>query len=566
MNTAHKNLSLFSLVLLAGAASSASAQSLVSSGLLHSSVGAGQLTEISARRVPVRNLGSSGNDGVDIQLHSLQGGQVEIDMGPLFDPANAGKEIKIKHKGWDGLIYGTHRRTAGGGGGSGGSVAIQDEVDFSAMGSVQLRAIATFSDGTTADISAGFGSSLSFTSLYAEDPTSPPVATMGAGKASFSDLSFMATLHNSRPATIVVPRGEGQFYIYPDVITMSFRPICIVAPCPGDWTNLQSMEITSTLPEFECSNAALDWSWGTSNPTTIGSSGLGAGRVLLHGTPGSVIEELHNTDLDGDGVPDVAIRCGGVDTLPDTRGIVTTFNSPPTDHFSFRHNKTGHITLMKFTDDEGDEMRISTVTDPISDATQLIPDMSSLGSDQVLVTALDGNNNPLGSYIIISGTGLVAVGNPHCLPGFVPIYERVGNVLIWVGCRIGYFDLVIPGGGTLPGVQSLRFEPINPVASLDSLASLSVESCCEDIIIGDLRFIGPVGPVCDSIDFNNDTGFFDPMDIDAFLSVFSEGPCIPDTAACNDIDFNNDGSLFDPCDINAFLLTFAEGPCTLCGE
>jgi hypothetical protein len=93
-----------------------------------------------------------------------------------------------------------------------------------------------------------------------------------------------------------------------------------------------------------------------------------------------------------------------------------------------------------------------------------------------------------------------------------------------------------------------------------------VESCCEDIIIGDLRFIGPVGPVCDSIDFNNDTGFFDPMDIDAFLSVFSEGPCIPDTAACNDIDFNNDGSLFDPCDINAFLLTFAEGPCTLCGE
>ncbi len=73
------------------------------------------------------------------------------------------------------------------------------------------------------------------------------------------------------------------------------------------------------------------------------------------------------------------------------------------------------------------------------------------------------------------------------------------------------------------------------------------------------------GACCDSIDFNNDTSLFDPQDIDAFLSVYSEGPCIPATATCNDIDFNNDGSLFDPCDIDSFLLVFSEGPCTLCG-
>jgi hypothetical protein len=35
---------------------------------------------------------------------------------------------------------------------------------------------------------------------------------------------------------------------------------------------------------------------------------------------------------------------------------------------------------------------------------------------------------------------------------------------------------------------------------------------------------------------------------------------------CDDIDFKNDGSVFDPCDINAFLLVFSEGPCTTCGE
>ena len=74
------------------------------------------------------------------------------------------------------------------------------------------------------------------------------------------------------------------------------------------------------------------------------------------------------------------------------------------------------------------------------------------------------------------------------------------------------------------------------------------------------------GPVCDGVDFNNDGSVFDPTDIDAFLSVFSEGPCIPAGATCNDVDFNNDGSIFDPCDIDAFLLVFSEGPCTLCGE
>jgi hypothetical protein len=71
---------------------------------------------------------------------------------------------------------------------------------------------------------------------------------------------------------------------------------------------------------------------------------------------------------------------------------------------------------------------------------------------------------------------------------------------------------------------------------------------------------------CDSIDFNNDGASFDPQDIDAFLSVFSEGPCIPASATCSDIDFNNDGAVFDPCDINAFLTVFSEGPCSNCGD
>ncbi|MFO0856239.1 MAG: hypothetical protein U0640_02640 [Phycisphaerales bacterium] len=75
--------------------------------------------------------------------------------------------------------------------------------------------------------------------------------------------------------------------------------------------------------------------------------------------------------------------------------------------------------------------------------------------------------------------------------------------------------------------------------------------------------LSPQNLFCDSIDFNNDTSVFDPVDIDAFLSVYSEGPCVPDTATCNDIDFNNDASIFDPADIDAFLRVYSEGPCVL---
>jgi|GEM_PF-411006 len=74
------------------------------------------------------------------------------------------------------------------------------------------------------------------------------------------------------------------------------------------------------------------------------------------------------------------------------------------------------------------------------------------------------------------------------------------------------------------------------------------------------------GRACDDVDFNNDGSSFDPTDVDAFLSVFSEGPCIPANATCNDIDFNNDGAFFDPCDVASFLLQFSEGPCTQCGQ
>jgi hypothetical protein len=117
--------------------------------------------------------------------------------------------------------------------------------------------------------------------------------------------------------------------------------------------------------------------------------------------------------------------------------------------------------------------------------------------------------------------------------------------------------VLAPGSYIFRGSTSTRSpEGLNNTGSESDASSIDLT----------LTIAAPLGNTCDSIDFNNDGSSFDPQDIDAFLSVFSEGPCVPGNSTCNDIDFNNDGSLFDPCDIDAFVLVFSEGPCTACGQ
>ncbi len=75
-----------------------------------------------------------------------------------------------------------------------------------------------------------------------------------------------------------------------------------------------------------------------------------------------------------------------------------------------------------------------------------------------------------------------------------------------------------------------------------------------------MRMVQIASP-CDPIDFNNDGVLFDIMDIEAFLSRFTEGPCVPRGGNCNDVDFNNDGSYYEVDDVESFLTVFTEGEC-----
>lgn len=104
--------------------------SVYASGIAHDPVGSAQLGPVNGRRLPVRNLGSSGQDGVEIKLQSMFGGGVEIDTNPFS--STAGAEIKIRHKGWDGVIYGNHRCV------SNGDNTTIDTYDYSPMGATSI--------------------------------------------------------------------------------------------------------------------------------------------------------------------------------------------------------------------------------------------------------------------------------------------------------------------------------------------------------------------------------------------------------------------------------------------
>jgi hypothetical protein len=149
--------------------------------------------------------------------------------------------------------------------------------------------------------------------------------------------------------------------------------------------------------------------------------------------------------------------------------------------------------------------------------------------------------------------------------GVVGVYEKF-NVNTSLGFRAFYWS---PRAGFIDVMPDRRMTPDQaqnfPIAVSPDGTRVAIG---DGLLTGDpsLLLIALDDTTCDSIDFNNDGIRFDPTDIDAFFSVFSEGQCIPSTTSCNDVDFNNDGSIFDPCDVDSFIRVFSEGPCTSCGE
>jgi hypothetical protein len=167
----------------------------------------------------------------------------------------------------------------------------------------------------------------------------------------------------------------------------------------------------------------------------------------------------------------------------------------------------------------------------------------------------------------VSADGQVIVGSQYRILPFLGARWQLqeARALVWVNRLPRTLQSILTAQGVnLGGVIPVIITGISDDGR--TLTGAGIASIASDSPI--VSFVATILPpgVCDDIDFNRDGSRFDPTDINAFLSVFSEGPCIPAGANCRDIDFNNDGSLFDPCDIDSFLLVFSEGPCTICGS
>jgi hypothetical protein len=554
--------------MLFSAAGRAIGQVEYGSGLLHLPLGGATLDPATDRRVPVRNIGSSGQDGVEVRFQSVLGGEATIDVTPLYSGAVTSGEIKIRHKGWDGLIYGTHRASPPGAGGPG----VRWESDFADMGALSVR-VRCFDDaGNQIDEFVESGSMVASIDLGTYGPGEPVFVTggAGAGKATFKEFTITKRYAKATPKLFLTVAGGPR--MVSGVAAVELVPIiCITEPCPTSWPNLRSLEMTATgMTEGEVSNAALDWSWGVCNSGSYQcGSGLNSGRALVHGGGGGggggaggsrITEELQ--DVNGDGAPDVCVRATNVSNDLST---AVTISVPAGAESASVHGNCcrGHVIIMKAFDDAGHEMRLGSFDNPATGGTELTPDFSTLGAAGAMFTAYDAGGVVLGSgFIAIGGTATINY-NALCGPGAFPqfVLDKFGKPY-FIGCG-QYYDLVAPGQAPIAGVASVKFEPVGAVESFGTLTAIGAGSSSvgggagDDIVLGDYRVVG--APQCDSIDFNGDGIFPDNQDAVDFIDVFAGAPC--PTGMCGDLDFNNDGIFPDNADITKYLEVLAGAPC-----
>ncbi len=523
------------------------------SGILHTPIGTAMLEAAVGRRLPVHNLGSSGQDGVEIKFRTAQGGSVDVDMSHHFGPSNVGRSLRTRYKGWDGTIKGRYTAIATFSDGS--TQDVSEECDFSPLGPVHIEMTCVSSTGVVTVLPIRESPTLAWTSQCPLNPATQPSWSMGAGKASFSDLSLMISLKRSgTPSTIHYPTSTGGVITVPDVVAIQCRPICIVAPCPGDWTNLGSMMVMTDTPELDVSDAMIkvEPCAGCPNGPTDNDG--------VYATGSATISEVQ-TDITGDGAPDTVYRTR-CPNLGSSGQDGVEIKWPPATTGARERWGNGHVTLMKvFDDTTGAESRLTVSKDPlVPGRTTFSPDDSAMGTTQTLVTAYDGSDNPIATFILATGGVAVLDEGALCPPGSYPTWAYIGNKKFFTGCHY-YMDFTIPGGPSIPNVHSVSFEPLNPTTNMDFISRVGLyTNDGEDIVRGAIEII-PDGPACDSTDFNQDGLFPDTMDIDDFLSVFSGGLCSDGTLCNSDTDFNNDGLFPDTMDIDSLLSVFSGGPC-----
>ncbi|HZW07250.1 MAG TPA: hypothetical protein VFF65_09005, partial [Phycisphaerales bacterium] len=452
------------------------------SGLQMLPVGSATLGVPAERRLPVHNLGSSGQDGVSIQCPNGRSVGCDVDLTELLN--TPGATFKAVYADYSLAIPAQHRvRAGGGGGGAGGSI---HEFDFSAMSAIGVRWVVR--DNTGAMLAEGTsGGPVLETQV---SPTHPGSGTnqwtmrtrINELEAVLKNLGLLACCR-SGPVTFSVP-GLAPI---PNASSIECFPIiCITSPCPGGWTGVSSMKVTAGgVPSLLVSEASRGVPvYPINDPPVLHA------QVLVYATGALQIEEpcaglpencppadpeLRVTGWSGAGDDFLAIECSGAERLTHNgivhrdiaaRGLsvdydyVPAMSSPPGENPGVvieaqgRKWGNGHVTLMKLYDDQ----------EPATGARLLRFDATGMGSDACTAECRDAGGTLLHSQTVTSADTVRVDGlmGPRMSTNLTVNRQT---------CRLaGRYTM--PGGAVVNGVDSIEFRPINPKAAV------GISRCC----------------------------------------------------------------------------------------
>ncbi|MCE7973849.1 MAG: hypothetical protein DYG92_05900 [Leptolyngbya sp. PLA1] len=546
MNTA-QTLSAASLVALASACASAQI-SAYASGLLHRSVGGTSSLDVSGRRLITCCLGSSGEDGVEVQLHSRVGGGVSVDIGQFLTPSPSSREIKIRPKGWDGTIKGHMRLIS-----NPGAAGLIEIYDFSMVPGVTALHWALYdpagnelasgeSAGPILDwmINVPSNGTVECNKVYSFD--GPPAAARAANQGFFDRVVSVSGL---TPDTIT------------NVQSISVTPRTCLG-CPPPFVDLDFVAITGAgMPTLTLNDAHL---------RTFGSGGSVGKPIRNWGTGSARIEERPGGDLDGDGMPDLVVSVNNIGSSGQD-GVAIDFGGhggggggggSGGSTWSVSGNCCrGHVIIMKAFDDEGNEQaRVMRTTDAASTDNGISCDFSMIGSPECLVDFRDAAGNTVYSRMLPPGEPVFYTAcddtapyesftsAPHPATGEVELRHHLCG-------DTNHFRLA--DGTSPPGAVLAAFRPVTGSMHLTSLAEIT-GSGISTFNVALAAHLPPVAPPCDP-DLNQD-GNVDQDDVLYLINVVGGGN--NDTGI--DPDFNQDGNV-DQDDVTALINTVGGGGC-----
>lgn len=390
------------------------------SGILHESLGGAVLGTPEGRRLPVNNIGSSGQDGVEIHTFSSTGGSGGFEL-PFGQPA--GSEIRIRPKGWDGTIKGKCIAT------SNGSDTVTSAVDFTLSGAIALRTRTFDSAGNLiSDVVTDGPTSTD----YLNYPTCPPplVPTVWYWHGTYIWGCGYGLNDHGDP--------------YLGGIMRSVEPI-FPGGSPG-LIDIASVVVTGkNLAEMVVLDASLE-TFG------VDSWGLGQAHVVETFDPNDPnAPRLYVNNIGSSGQDGVAIDLGK-DAGQSSLRSKKCPDCPP-----------GHVTLIKFYDDDARLVQqASTMADGASGGEFFDVDFSGLTASDMDVEFLDSN----GALLLRYPVGGLAFGgwmSGMCAPGCSEIWEQNWYSGTWTFVRcdcLSSFDFYTNTGIGVSGVHSVRFTPI----------------------------------------------------------------------------------------------------------